>query len=508
MSSADRRENGQAGLGSARYGRRHFLRLAGGTAATIIGGTYLLGDGAPFASAGGAVDRTFGAGKKKYLQLVATDGFVSMPDSASAVGAIWPDNLAPTARNLYIFGFANPDVAGAAYPRGGNPNHATPPGQFWIEKGDGRSNVPYKDTSLSPGLVDLRGQAELSGPMIYFDEGDDVELTLTNLGLTQRPDLLDAHTIHWHGFPNQIPYFDGVPDSSLSVPVGRNLVYRYIIRQPGTFMYHCHVEDVEHVHMGLTGIVFIRPAQNAGASKDASNVTIPAGKYAVNDGLQPTDPNSTRYDREFAFILTEADVRDHWNDAHKQENDFTDYDPTFGLMNGRAYPDTLVATRPDYVPGFNMGAGTLAQWETANARLHRNPWSSVIEAKPGETVLLRFSDLGFKEHSMALPGLDMWVVARDSESLMAGRAGYAGAVAARADATWRSDVIHLGPGESRDVLVKVPASVPDGTVFHFYDRMDRFADGPTGKTPGSMRTEFRIRTNLPPQTIPHQSFSA
>jgi hypothetical protein len=93
--------------------------------------------------------------------------------------------------------------------------------------------------------------------------------------------------------------------------------------------------------------------------------------------------------------------------------------------------------------------------------------------------------------------------------LTAGRPGYPSpSDPARADATWRSDVIHLGPGESRDCIVKVPSAVPNGTIFHFYDRMDRFADGPAGKTPGSMRTEFRVITGLPDQTIPHQSFSA
>jgi hypothetical protein len=125
-------------------------------------------------------------------------------------------------------------------------------------------------------------------------------------------------------------------------------------------------------------------------------------------------------------------------------------------------------------------------------------------------VLLRFSDLGFKEHSMALPGLEMWVVGRDSEQLTNGRAGFGGAVSPRADATWTSDVIHLGPGESRDVLVKVPSSITSKTVFHFYDRMDRFADSQTaGQTPGSMRTEFRVYPagTLPTQTRPHQSFS-
>ena len=77
-----------------------------------------------------------------------------------------------------------------------------------------------------------------------------------------RPDLFDAHTIHWHGFRNAIPWFDGVPEMSISVPIGRDFAYYYQPRDPGTYMYHCHFEDVEHVQMGMTGVLYVRPKQN------------------------------------------------------------------------------------------------------------------------------------------------------------------------------------------------------------------------------------------------------
>ena len=77
-----------------------------------------------------------------------------------------------------------------------------------------------------------------------------------------RPDLFDGHTLHWHGFVNAIPLFDGVPELSLAVPIGRDLSYFYRPHDAGTYMYHCHFEDVEHVQMGMTGMVFVRPKQN------------------------------------------------------------------------------------------------------------------------------------------------------------------------------------------------------------------------------------------------------
>lgn len=96
--------------------------------------------------------------------------------------------------------------------------------------------------------------------MFWLEEGVEFKLQLRNLGLQMRPDLTDAHTVHFHGFKNAIPFFDGEPSSSVSVPMNRSFTYVYRPHDPGTYMFHCHVEDVEHVQMGMTGLVFVRPA--------------------------------------------------------------------------------------------------------------------------------------------------------------------------------------------------------------------------------------------------------
>ena len=116
-------------------------------------------------------------------------------------------------------------------------------------------------------IISQRNKAQHSAPLWWVDQFDpadqkDFKVQLTNLGLALRPDLTDSHTLHWHGFRNVIPYFDGEPTGSVSVPVGQYFTYVYRPRDAGTYMYHCHVEDIEHVTMGMTGIVFVRPLQN------------------------------------------------------------------------------------------------------------------------------------------------------------------------------------------------------------------------------------------------------
>ena len=164
--------------------------------------------------------------KTDEVRLVGTDGWVSMPDSASPMDPYWPDSLAPNPYNMYVFGFRNV-------------------------------------TGLSEAqVIAQRGLAQISAPVLGFDEGSEVKLSLTNLGLSMRPDLVDGHTMHWHGFNNALPIFDGVPEMSASVPIGKTMVYYYRPHDPGTFMYHCHFEDVEHVQMGMNGLIYVRPKLN------------------------------------------------------------------------------------------------------------------------------------------------------------------------------------------------------------------------------------------------------
>jgi hypothetical protein len=379
----------------------------------------------------------------RAVHLAATDGWVSIADPAAtnAIPPFWPD---PYAANhgpfdLYVFGFR--DVTGLS----------------------------------ASTITAQRGKAQISAPQLVFDQETQVRLTLSNLGLSQRPDLVDGHTIHWHGFVNAVPLFDGVPELSISVPIGREFTYFYRPHDPGTYMYHCHFEDVEHVQMGMTGMLFVRPIQNGNTTLYRS------GKYAYNDG-----DGSTGYDREFGFMLNEIFVEGHYRDAHIQTTDWTDFNASFATMNGRTYPDT---TKPNGNPLVSTAG-----------RLRYQPISSLITANAGERVLLRLSSLGYESHTMTVDAFPLTIVGKDAALLKNGTV--------RNYITTNS--VDVSPGESRDVIFTAPAynaGVPGGTDTHgrfntylFYDR--NFHDSGNAGSPGlgGMTTEIRVyESGLPAQ---------
>ncbi len=410
------------------------------TGGAVVAGATLLGSqvaGARTTSVRGLAQAS--TRPQKTVHLAGTDGWVSMPAGAPADPPFFPDSLAPANRNTYVFGFR--DVTGLDATK----------------------------------VVAQRGKAQISAPMLAFDEEDDVTVTLTNLGLLVRPDLFDGHTMHWHGFVNAIPLFDGVPELSLSVPVGRDFDYFFRPHDAGTYMYHCHFEDVEHVQMGMTGMVFVRPKQN-----NAPIGSDPVGtKYAYNDG-----DGSTRYDREFAFMITELWSAAHWRDAHIQVNNWTDYDPSFWLLNGRGYPDTLAPN------GVRDANGNLT---SNDPRLQSQPISSLITCNTGDHVLLRMSNLGYQNHTMGVDAIDLQIVAKDA-SLLKGRDGVTNYIT--------TNSVDVGPGESRDVIFVAPDRPGE---YLLYDRKYSYLNNGGGPGYGGMMTRILVRdrsgTNpYPPQT--------
>ncbi len=318
----------------------------------------------------------------------------------------------------------------------------------------------FRDVSgFTPSeVIAQRGLAQISAPVMAFDEGDEVEVTLTNLGLSMRPDLTDGHTLHWHGFNNAIPLFDGVPEMSASVPMGKSMKYYYRPHEAGTYMYHCHFEDVEHVQMGMTGLLYVRPKWN----KAEFNGIGSTGKYVFND-------QSTKYDREFPLFLSENQPEAHYRDAHIQVTDWSDYNAGFSLFNGRAYPDTL---EPSVDPMDPSDLGGLE-------RLRYQPHTSLMEANTGETVLLRMASLGSLRHSVTIDGIPLKVIGADASQLIG---------AGGEDNSFVTNSIEIAPGESRDVLFTAPAE----GIYRVYDR--NFANlsnnGDAGY--GGMLTELRV----------------
>ncbi len=394
---------------SQHLSRRDFLKIAGGAAFLTAGASVL-----PHYLRRVLLPESVAQAQYPDYDLfyAGTDGWISLPPTPP-VSYFHPDPLAPSPFTTYIFGFRN--VSG-----------------------------------LSESQVsNQKNKAQHSAPLFWlnqFDPNDPVDfrMQLTNLGLALRPDLFDAHTIHWHGFRNVIPFFDGEPTGSVSVPTGSLFTYIYRPREEGTYMFHCHVEDVEHVHMGMTGLVFVRPLQNGNTSY------YPSGKYAYNDG-----DGSTGYDREFAMFLSEVWAESHWADAHIQLPEWSDYRADFALLNGRVYPDTLAPNSPinaaDSVHALAVETdanGDLVVPPAPYEHLQYQPQSSLVTCQAGERVLLRFANLGFKESAITLAGIQMRVIGRDA-TLMRGRGG--------ADTSYETDTISISAGESFDVLFTAPA---------------------------------------------------
>ena len=327
-------------------------------------------------------------------------------------------------------------------------------------------------------------------------------MQLTNLGLALRPDLFDAHTIHWHGFRNVIPFFDGEPTGSVAVTTGRIFPYVYRPRDPGTYMFHCHVEDVEHVHMGMTGLVFVRPLQNGtnigGSTRAASTPTTTAT-------ARPATTASSR------CSCSEVWGESHWADAHIQLPEWSDYRADFCLLNGRVYPDTLAPNAPIDLRQFHTSAADADRRERRPDRARRarpdlqyQPLSALVTCNAGERVLLRFANLGFREAAMTLAGIKMQVVGKDATP-MRGRDG--------TDTSYETNTVSFGAGESIDAIFTAPASAAERQLGpglrHLRALQPRLRPleqpGAVGGF-GGQRTEVRVYPagTLPPQTHPER----
>jgi len=367
------------------------------------------------------------------IHLAATDGHILLPGRGSPSG--------PGGDPLYVFGFVRVPVG------------------------------------VTPNQLDaFKGNVQHPAPIIGVDEEADVYLTMTNIGLVVRPDLDDSHTIHWHGFPNQTAIFDGVPEVSIAVPVGRDFPYYYKPHRVGSFMYHCHFEDVEHVQMGMQGSIYVRPSQN-GSSVGGYT------KFAYNDG-----DGSTGYDREFSVHLNEIWTTPHDNLESIQETVWPNYKANYWTINGRSYPDTL---RPNNDPD-----------------LPAQPLSSLIQMNEGEQVLLRFSSLGYEQQAMQLPGIRMKVVGEDAGLLRNGAV----------DLSYMTNTIYIGPGEARDVIFTAPAFDPlaptesdaNGPYNAYWLKnrdLHRLTNGSLAGLGGQV-TQLRVYQGSPlaPQAHPNQTY--
>ncbi|MDH4259445.1 MAG: multicopper oxidase domain-containing protein [Gammaproteobacteria bacterium] len=325
------------------------------------------------------------------------------------------------------------------------------------------SKVPANE-AIAKGILN----AQFPAPTLDFDEGDEVYLTLTNVGMLLRPDLFDPHSVHFHGFPNAASVFDGVPEASITINMGFSFTYYYKTLDPGTYMYHCHVEASEHMQMGMLGNLYVRPKQNG---------TLLGGRtqFAYNDS-----DGSTGYDVEYPIQIGSFDRNFHEQHIGVQPLPFAEMHDDYPMLNGRGYPDTVnEGVLPAAPSKSDPALGIVSGSETAQ------PMNSRIVIAQGQKALLRISNLNVTRfYTLATTGLPMQVVGTGAHILR----GPAGGAAANMYYTTNS--VTLGGGEGVDVLIDT-TGVAAGTYLLYSTNLEALSNG--AEDFGGMMTEIVVQ---------------
>ncbi len=321
-----------------------------------------------------------------------------------------------------------------------------------------------KENLMSAGML----AANWPAPTIMLDEGDEFYLNLTNVGMMMRPDLFDPHTVHWHGFPQAASIFDGVPDASISINMGATLTYYYNVVEPGTYMYHCHVEATEHMQMGMLGNLYVRPAQ------DGTPITYQGKiytKFAYNDG-----DGSTGYDVAYPIQIGGFDSDFHDASETVQPLPFAAMKDNYPMLNGRGYPDTV---NPLPLPPPAENGGKESQ-----------KVSSLIEANSGDSVLLRISSLDVvRFYTLASLGISMKIVGSNARLLRGPSTD--GGITPGKNLYYNTSSVTLGGGESVDAILEIPDTAVPGTKYFLYSTNLNYLSN-NQEDFGGMMTEIRI----------------
>ena len=153
------------------------------------------------------------------------------------------------------------------------------------------------------------------------------------------------------------------------VPPGKSFTYRFVAGPPGTYWYHCHVQDQIHPLMGLAGMFIIEPNRPnnhfahliPGAGRITSMAKATAEEYQSEYSLVYMDID----DRLNRIPAAYSDPREIEKRMHR-DYDSTQRKPNIFMLNGRSFPftlrDTPIVVKPDETTKLrilNVGARTL-----------------------------------------------------------------------------------------------------------------------------------------------------
>ena len=149
------------------------------------------------------------------------------------------------------------------------------------------------------------GNVNLPSPLLVVNEGDSMKLNVWNQSSRD-------HTIHLHGLDvNQAN--DGVGATSFNIP-GANGFGSYVFKadHAGTYIYHCHVETVVHLQLGMYGAIVVKAA----------------------GGTNHAWTGGPKYTKDYTWLF--SDVDKSWHDNIPTNGALPAFEPDYFLINGKS----------------------------------------------------------------------------------------------------------------------------------------------------------------------------
>ncbi|ALP53776.1 copper resistance protein CopA [Candidatus Tenderia electrophaga] len=250
----------------------------------------------------------------------------------------------------------------------------------------------------------------LPAPTLRWREGDTVTIRVTNR-------LPALSSIHWHGII--LPYdMDGVPGISYKgIAPGETFVYRFKVRQSGTYWYHAHTL---HEQTGLYGAIIIDPVQGDPVKADRDHVIL-LSDWTDEDPLAVLTKLKKQSDY---YNFNQPTAKDFFQDVTTEG--FTAAIGKRRMWNRMRMNPTDLADVSGYTYTYLMNGTTPA-----------GNWTGLF--RPGERVRLRFINAGTASFfDVRIPGLPMTVVQTDGQNVE----------------PVTVEEMRMGPGETYDLIVK------------------------------------------------------
>ena len=209
----------------------------------------------------------------------------------AAAGAAWLAGAARVAAQAPAARAPAADTSPPAPPAGaGDVPVVTPNGSTLPLRRVGRVKVGHLvaeavQNEFAPGLrAECWGyNGGTPGPTIEAVEGDRLRIYVTNR-------LPEPTSVHWHGLIIENG-MDGVAGlNQRAIKPGETFMYEFVVRHPGTYMYHPHFDEMTQIALGMSGMIVVHPRRPRGPRVDRDFALL-THEWRLDVGARRPDPS-------------------------------------------------------------------------------------------------------------------------------------------------------------------------------------------------------------------------